>query len=187
MNIILLGPPGGGKGTQGEILSKRLGAPRVSTGDLLRAAVKNGTPLGQKAQSFMDQGLLVPDDVILGLIEEVLGSEQARAGMIMDGFPRTTAQAEKVDALLKERKMQIDKVLNFDVADGELVRRMKGRAAQEGRSDDTPEAFQKRLAVYREQTAPLIDYYRKRGRLADVPGIGTIEEISDRVRKALGK
>ena len=187
VNIILLGPPGGGKGTQGALLSQRLGAPRVSTGDLLRAAVKQGTPLGKQAQSFMDQGLLVPDEIILGLIEEVLGSDQARAGMIMDGFPRTTAQAEQVDRLLAARKMRIDRVLNFDVADAELVRRMQGRAAQEARSDDTPEAFQKRLTVYREQTAPLIDYYRKRGKLVDVPGIGTIEEIAERVRKALGK
>jgi adenylate kinase len=187
LNIILLGPPGCGKGTQGAILAKRLGAPRVSTGDLLRAAVKDGTPLGKKAQSFMDRGLLVPDDIILGLIEEVLGSDQSRAGMIMDGFPRTTTQAEKVDGLLGARKMQIDKVLNFDVADAELVKRMAGRAAQEGRSDDTPEAFQKRLTVYREQTAPLVDYYRRRGKLADVPGIGTIDEIAERVRKALGK
>jgi adenylate kinase len=187
VNIILLGPPGCGKGTQGAILARRLGAPRVSTGDLLRAAVKDGTPLGRKAQSFMDQGLLVPDEIILGLIEEVIGSDQSRAGMIMDGFPRTTAQAEKVDGLLGARKMQIDKVLNFDVADAELAKRMRGRAAQEGRSDDTAEAFQKRLTVYREQTAPLIDYYRRRGKLADVPGIGTIEEIAERVRKALGK
>jgi len=187
MNIILLGPPGCGKGTQGAILSRRLGAPRVSTGDLLRAAVKDGTPLGKKARAFMDQGLLVPDEIILGLIEEVLGSSQSRAGMIMDGFPRTTTQAEKVDALLTARTMQIDKVLNLDVADPELVKRMQGRAAAEGRSDDTPEAFQKRLAVYREQTAPLIDYYRKRGKLADVAGVGTIEEIAERVRKAVGK
>jgi adenylate kinase len=187
MNIILLGPPGCGKGTQGAILSKNMSAPRVSTGDLLRAAVKDGTPLGKKAKSFMDQGLLVPDEIILGLIEEVLGSNHAGTGMIMDGFPRTTVQAEKVDKLLADRKMQIDKVLNFDVPDGELVKRMQGRAAAEGRSDDTPEAFQKRLTVYREQTAPLVDYYRRRGKLADVPGMGTVEEIAVRVRKALDK
>jgi len=187
MNIILLGPPGCGKGTQGAILSKRTGAPRVSTGDLLRAAVKDGTALGKQAKSFMDQGLLVPDGVILGLIEEVLGSEQARAGTIMDGFPRTPAQADAVERLLGARKLQIDKVLNFGVPDDELVRRMQGRALQEGRTDDTPEAFQKRLAVYREQTAPLIDYYRKRSKLVDVPGTGTVEEIAGRVQKAVGK
>jgi adenylate kinase len=187
MNIILLGPPGCGKGTQGAILSKRMGAPRVSTGDLLRAAVKDGTPLGKKAQSYMDKGLLVPDEVILGLIEEVLSSSQAGKGMIMDGFPRTTAQADAVDGLLAARRSQIDKVLNFEVPDDELVRRMQGRAAQEGRADDTPEAFRRRLEVYREQTAPLVVYYRKRGKLTDVAGTGTVEEISGRVEKAIGK
>lgn len=187
MNIILLGPPGCGKGTQGAVLARRLGAPRVSTGDLLRAAVRDGTPLGKKAQSYMDQGLLVPDEIILGLIEDVLGSDEARQGMIMDGFPRTPAQAEAVDRLLAARKLQIDKVLNFEVPDDELVRRMQGRAAQEGRADDTPEAFRKRLEVYREQTAPLVVYYRKRGKLAEVPGTGTVEEISGRVQKAVGK
>ena len=187
MNIILLGPPGCGKGTQGAILSRHLGIPRVSTGDLLRAAVRDGTPLGKNAQSYMDQGLLVPDDIILGLIEEVLGSPQAKSGMIMDGFPRTTAQAEAVDRLLGARQMQIDKVLNFEVPDDELVRRMQGRAAKEARADDTLEAFQQRLVVYREQTAPLIDYYRKRGKLADVPGLGTVDEIAARARKAVGQ
>jgi adenylate kinase len=187
MNVILLGPPGCGKGTQGAILSQALGAPRVSTGDLLRAAVKDGTPLGKKARSYMDQGLLVPDEIILGLIEEVLSGGQAGKGMIMDGFPRTEAQAEAVDKLLAKRKTKIDKVLNFEVPDDELVKRMAGRAAAEGRTDDKPEAFRKRLEVYREQTAPLIDYYRRRNTLADVPGLGTVEEISARVRKAIGK
>jgi adenylate kinase len=135
----------------------------------------------------MDQGLLVPDEIILGLIEEVLAASQAGKGMIMDGFPRTTAQAEAVDRLLTARRTQIDKVLNFEVPDDELVRRMQGRAAQEGRADDTPEAFRKRLEVYREQTAPLIVYYRKRGKLTDVPGTGTIDVISSRVEKAIGK
>ena len=187
MNIILLGPPGCGKGTQGAVLSKRLDAPRVSTGDLLRAAVRDGTPLGKKAKSYMDQGLLVPDEVILGLIEEVLGSPAARNGTIMDGFPRTPAQAEAVGRLLSGKHMQVDKVLNFQVPDDELVRRMAGRAAQEGRTDDTPEAFQQRLAVYREQTAPLVDYYRKAGKLSNIAGTGTVDEISARVQKAVGK
>lgn len=187
MNIILLGPPGCGKGTQGALLAKRTGAPRVSTGDLLRAAVRDGTPLGKKAQGYMDKGLLVPDDVILGLIEEVLGSSEARAGILMDGFPRTTAQAEAVDRLLAEREMQVDRVLNLEVPDDELVRRMRGRALKEGRADDTPEAFQKRLVVYREQTAPLIDYYRKRGKLTNVPGVGTTEEVAARAERAVRK
>jgi len=186
MNVILLGPPGCGKGTQGALLAKELGAPRVSTGDLLRAAVKNGTPLGQKARGFMDQGLLVPDEVVLGLIEEVLASPEARRGMLMDGFPRTTAQADAVGSLLAKRGSQVDAVLSLEVPDGELVTRMQGRAAAEGRADDTPDAFKQRLNVYREQTAPLIAYYRQRGKLKEVPGMGTVEEIARRVRKALG-
>jgi len=186
MNIILLGPPGSGKGTQGALLAERSRASRVSTGDLLRTAVRDATPLGKEAKSYMDRGLLVPDGVVLGLIEDVLNSPRAKSGIIMDGFPRTTAQAEEVDRLLDARKMQIDNVLNFEVPDDELVRRMQGRAAKEGRTDDTPAAFQQRLAVYREQTAPLIAYYRMRGTLVTVPAVGAVEEIAKRVRKAVG-
>src|SRR5207249_1339116 len=143
---VLLGPPGSGKGTQGALLARRLNAPKVSTGDLLRSAVRDGTPLGKRAKSYMDQGLLVPDEIILGLIEEVLASEAARGGVVMDGFPRTIAQAVAVDRLLAARGAgsgaRIDKVLSFEVPGDELVRRMQGRAGQEGRSDDTPEAFE---------------------------------------------
>ena len=186
LNLILLGAPGSGKGTQGAVLAQRLGTPRVSTGVLLRAAVKAGTPLGRKAQGFMDQGLLVPDEVVLGLIEEGLAGPAAKGGVIMDGFPRTTAQAEAVDRLLAGRRSQVDRVLNFEVPDDELVHRMQQRAAQEGRSDDTPEAFRQRLAVYREQTAPLVAYYRTRGKLVEIPGTGSVEEIAGRAGKALG-
>jgi adenylate kinase len=186
MNVILLGPPGCGKGTQGALLARRLVAPRVSTGDLLRAAVKAGTPLGRQAQGYMDQGLLVPDEVILGLIEEVLASPEASRGIIMDGFPRTIRQADAVERLLAGRGTQVDRAVDLLVADEELVRRMTGRAAQEGRADDTPEAFRQRLAVYREQTAPLIAYYRQRGKLMEVPGTGSIEEIAARVATAVG-
>jgi len=186
MNIILLGPPGCGKGTQGALLAQRLGAPRVSTGDLLRAAVKAGTPLGRQAQGYMDKGLLVPDEIILGLIEEVLTSPEARTGIIMDGFPRTTQQAEAVDRLLAQRRTRVDRAASLDVSDEELVRRMEGRARVEGRSDDTPEAFKKRLAVYREQTAPLIAYYQKQGKLVPVPGTGSVEEVAGRLAKAVG-
>jgi adenylate kinase len=186
MNVILLGPPGCGKGTQGAILAERAKLPKVSTGDLLRAAVGQGTVLGKRAKGFMDQGLLVPDDVILGLIEEVLASPQAANGVLMDGFPRTVAQAEGVEQALQRNHKKVDRVLTFDVPDAELVKRMQGRAAKEGRSDDTPEAFQRRLAVYREQTAPLIDFYRKRGVVKPVAAIGTVEEIAKRVAEAVG-
>ncbi|MSR05966.1 MAG: adenylate kinase [Gemmatimonadetes bacterium] len=186
MNVILLGPPGCGKGTQGALLAKELGAPRVSTGDLLRAAVKDGTPLGVTATGFMDKGLLVPDEVILGLISEVLARPEAGKGILMDGFPRTTAQADAVGDLLAKRGTQVDAVLSLEVPDAELVTRMQGRAAAEGRADDKPDAFNLRLKVYREQTAPLIAYYRERGKLKEVAGMGTVEEIARAVRKALG-
>ena len=188
MNIILLGPPGSGKGTQGALLARRLNAPKVSTGDLLRAAVRDRTPLGKRAKSYMDQGLLVPDEIVLGLIEEVLASKPALGGVVMDGFPRTIPQAKEVDRLLAARGggAQIDKVLSFEVTDDELARRMQGRAAQEGRSDDTPEAFQRRLEVYREQTAPLEAFYRARGKVVTIPGTGTVEEVAARVQKVVG-
>ncbi len=187
MNIILLGPPGCGKGTQGEILAERTGIVRVSTGDLLRDAAGQGTPLGQRAKSYMGQGLLVPDDVIVGLLREVLASPKASKGVIMDGFPRTVAQAEAVDTLLAERKQQVDQVLFFDVADEELLKRITGRARAEGRADDNPEAFRQRLVVYRRDTQPLVDFYRKRGMLVEIEAVGSIPEIAARVQKRVGK
>jgi adenylate kinase len=187
VNLILLGAPGSGKGTQGALLSTRLGIRKIATGDLLRAAVHDKTPLGTRAQSFMDQGLLVPDEIILGLIEEVLKAPDAKQGIIMDGFPRTPGQAEAVDRLLGARGQQVDRVLLIDVPEEELMRRMLGRAAQEGRSDDTPETIRRRLHVYREQTAPLVAYYRERGLMTLIPGTGTVEEIAARVKEALGK
>ncbi len=145
----------------------------------------DGTPLGKRAKSFMEKGLLVPDDVILSLIEEVLASQQAQDGIIMDGFPRTIAQAEAVGRLLGERDKRVDFVVSLEVPDSELLDRMKGRARAEGRADDTPAAFQKRLAVYREQTQPLIEFYQKRDLLLEVPATGTIEEVAQRVAGVL--
>ena len=186
MNIVLLGPPGSGKGTQGVRLAEHLGIPKISTGDLLRQAVKDGTELGVKAKSFMERGLLVPDDVILGLIEEVVRSPAAASGIIMDGFPRTTAQAEAVDRLLAARNEQVHHVILLDVPEEELVNRMMGRARVEGRSDDTPDAIRKRFAVYREQTAPLIAYYQDREVVRAIPGTGSIEEIAERIKQVVG-
>lgn len=186
MNIILLGPPGCGKGTQGEILAKRTGMMRVSTGDLLRDAAARGTELGKRAKTFMDKGDLVPDDVIIGLLREVFASPQASKGVMMDGFPRTVAQAEAVDRLLAERKAGVDKVLFFDVPDEELMQRIAGRAKAEGRADDNPESFRQRLVVYRQQTQPLVAFYRKRGNLVDIESVGSIPEIAERVKARVG-
>jgi adenylate kinase len=185
MNIILLGAPGSGKGTQGEILASRIGVPRIATGDLLRAAVAAESRLGEKARRYMDQGELVPDDVILGLIREKLASPEAAKGVVMDGFPRTPAQATAVDGYLSGRGAGVDQVVSFDVPDGELVVRAIGRAAAEGRSDDTPDTIRKRLAVYREQTQPLIEHYQKRGIVSILDGTGTIDDVAKRVEGAL--
>jgi adenylate kinase len=185
--LILLGPPGAGKGTQGALLAERLACPRISTGDVIRAAMRDDTPLGRQARSYYDQGLLVPDAIILGLIAEVLERPEARPGLIMDGFPRTIAQAEAVERLLAERGRTVNRVLNFVVPEDELVRRLGRRAGAEGRSDDTPEAIRQRLAVYREQTAPLETFYRDRGLLSDIPAVGTIEAIAERTREVLGR
>jgi len=185
VDLIILGAPGSGKGTQGALLSTRLAIPKISTGDLLRAAVKDGTPLGTKAKGYMDQGLLVPDEVILGLIAEVLQSEEARRGVLMDGFPRTLAQAEAVDALLAAQGRAVDRVLLIDVAEEALIERMVKRAAIEGRADDTPETIRRRQEVYREQTAPLIAFYEERDLVTRVDGLGSVEEIAERMQEAV--
>jgi adenylate kinase len=182
---MILGAPGSGKGTQGALLSTRLAIPKISTGDLLRAAVRDGTPLGARARGFMDQGLLVPDDIILGLIEEVLHSDAAARGVIMDGFPRTLPQAEAVDRLLAPLGRKVDRVLLIDVSEDELIERMVKRAAIEGRADDTPATIRRRQEVYREQTAPLIAFYDRRGLVTRVNGLGTVEEIAERMARAV--
>lgn len=185
MDLMILGAPGSGKGTQGALLSTRLAIPKISTGDLLRAAVTDGTPLGTKAKGFMDQGLLVPDEIILGLIEEVLHSDAAARGLIMDGFPRTLPQAEAVDRLLAPLGRKVDRVLLIDVSEDELIDRMVKRAAIEGRADDTPATIRRRQEVYREQTAPLIAFYDRRGLVTRVNGLGTVEEIAERMARAV--
>lgn len=184
MDLMILGAPGSGKGTQGALLATRLGIPKISTGDLLRDAVKHGTPLGKQAQGYMNQGLLVPDEIILGLIAEVLQSKATAKGVIMDGFPRTLPQAQAVDRLLTPLGRKVDRVLLIDVSEDELVDRMVKRAQIEGRADDTPETIRKRQAVYQEQTAPLIAFYEKRGIVTRVNGLGTIEAIAKRMEAA---
>ncbi len=185
MFVMILGAPGSGKGTQGKLLAAHLGIPQVSTGDLLRAAVRDGTPLGLEAKRYMDQGLLVPDAVILGLIKEILGWESAKGGVLMDGFPRTVAQAEAVDKLLAEHGRYVAHVAVLDVEEPELVQRLLGRAAKEGRSDDNLESITQRLRVYHEQTAPLIAYYERKGVVRCVPGMGDVDAIQRRLREVV--
>jgi len=183
-NVMILGAPGSGKGTQGKILADHLSIPQVSTGDLIRAAMKAGTPLGVKAKGFYDQGLLVPDELIFGLIQEILDSPPAAKGVLMDGFPRTIPQAEAVDRMLKAKQARVDRVVLLEVPEEELVQRLLGRAAKEGRADDNAESIAQRLKVFHAQTAPLIAFYEGRGIVKRVDGRGDINEIQARMRQA---
>jgi adenylate kinase len=185
--ILLLGAPGSGKGTQGKLLAERLGLPKITTGDILRAAVAAGTPLGREAKKFMDGGSLVPDTVILSLIKEELAKPEAHHGAVFDGFPRTAAQAELVDRTLAERGQRLNHIVLLDVAEEELVRRMMVRATQERRSDDTPDAIKTRLQVYQRDTAPLIAHYAERGIVHRVPGTGTVSDIATEIQRVIGR
>jgi adenylate kinase len=185
--ILFLGAPGSGKGTQGQVLARRLGVPKIATGDILRAAMKDGTPLGKEAKRFYDAGKLVPDSVILDLIRVELAKPEAQEGAIFDGFPRTAAQAELVDKTLAQRGQRLTHVLLLDVPEEELVRRLHGRAQQEGRSDDTPDAIRTRLVVYQQDTAPLVAHYAQRGIVHRVPGVGAVETIAEEIKRVLGR
>jgi len=185
MYLMILGAPGSGKGTQGKLLAEFLRVPEVSTGELLRAAVKQGTALGKEAKKYMDRGELVPDDVVLGLIKEILDSKAAAGGVMMDGFPRTVAQAQAVDKLLALKQARVDRVVLLDVSEEELVKRLLARAAKEGRSDDNLESIKTRLKVYHSQTAPLISYYERQGVVRRVQGMGSVDEIQRRARAAV--
>jgi adenylate kinase len=184
MRAIFLGPPGSGKGTQAKLLARRMAVPAISTGDMLREAVRLGTPLGRHAKSIMEAGELVPDDVVIGLIRERIALPDARGGFLLDGFPRTIEQALALDRVLEGNGETLDAVINLLVPEGALVERMVGRAAREGRTDDRPETVRERLRVYREKTAPLVDHYGARGVRVDVDGSGSIEEVSGRIDRA---
>jgi adenylate kinase len=185
MRIVLLGPPGSGKGTQGSQLAKRLAVPAISTGEILREAVRSETPLGQKAQIVMDRGELVSDELILAMIGERLAQPDARKGFILDGFPRTLAQARAFETMLSGNGDALSAVLNFSVPEAELVDRMLGRAKAEGRADDRPETIRERMRVYREKTEPLVGFYRDRDLLADIDGTGSVEQVAGRVDEAV--
>ncbi|WNZ22309.1 adenylate kinase [Leptolyngbya sp. NK1-12] len=179
--LIFLGPPGAGKGTQAQSLAQAHHIPHISTGDILRNAVTQQTELGKKAQSYMDRGELVPDQLILDLVEERLNQSDAASGWILDGFPRTITQATFLDQLLSQIHQNCDYVVNFEVPDEILVARLLGR----GRKDDTEEVIRHRLEVYRQQTAPLIDFYRERQQLVSIDGDQTIDQVNQKLGQIL--
>ena len=212
MKLVLLGPPGAGKGTQAKQLTERYAIPQISTGDILRQAVKEGTTLGKEAKTYMDKGELVPDDVIIGIVKERIQADDCRNGYIFDGFPRTVAQAEALDTMLKNLSTQLDAVVSIEVPEEEVVKRLSGRRtckncgtlfhvmfnppAKEGvcdkcggelfqRDDDNETTIRQRLSVYNNQTSPLIEYYSQVGLLRPVPGTGAPDEIFDAICQAL--
>ncbi|HXI21826.1 MAG TPA: adenylate kinase [Gemmatimonadales bacterium] len=187
MDILLLGPPGAGKGTQGAILAERLGLPKFATGDLLRDAVKRGTPVGLKAKAVMEAGQLVSDEIILGVVRDELNKPEARGGVIFDGVVRTIPQAEGVTRVLAELGRRMDQVLFFDVPDQEILARIDRRRGLEGRADDDPKAVAIRLKAYRDQTAPVLEWYRSHGAVHVIPSVGSVEEIAARVQGLLGR
>jgi adenylate kinase len=214
MILLLLGPPGAGKGTQGERLAARLGIPKIATGDVLRAALRAGTPLGLEAKAAMDRGALVPDSVIMGIMQEALAAPDAANGAILDGVVRTTPQAEGLATMLASLGTPLDAVLLFEVDEEELVRRLSGRTTCDlcqrpffgrapgepcgvdghepqgtlvRRKDDEPEAIRTRMQVYRDQTAPVVDWYATHGaRMVPIDALGTLEEVESRVQRGLG-
>jgi adenylate kinase len=191
VRVVLLGPPGAGKGTQAQIIAGRLGVPAISTGDIFRANVSGKTELGQKAKVYMDAGDLVPDEITVAMVSDRLAEPDAKAGFLLDGFPRTIAQADQLRDSLAEMGHSLDRTLELVVDEDELVRRLSGRRMLvDGewvqRDDDKPETVRHRLEVYREQTAPLSEFYEKAGLLSRIDAIGEIDEVTRRALEALG-
>jgi len=178
VNIILFGPPAAGKGTQAKRLVEQRGMVQLSTGDMLRAAIASGSELGQTVKDVLARGDLVTDEIVIALIRERLPEAEAAGGAIFDGFPRTVAQAEALDAMLAGRGSGIDKVIRLKVDDAALTERIARRFAEQGRPDDNPETFKDRLAVYNRQTAPLLPYYERQGKLVEIDGMGGIDEVA---------
>ena len=189
MNIILLGPPGAGKGTQAKFLEQAHGIVQLSTGDMLRAAAKSGSEVGQQAQSVMDAGQLMPDDIMIQIISERIGQPDCVNGFILDGFPRTTTQAEALETMLTEKGLSLDFVVEIAVNDEILVDRINARVAHmpeaDRRSDDNAETLRERLGVYHKQTAPILPFYRDRGMLKQVDGMLSIEQVTQQIAQVV--
>lgn len=179
--LILFGPPGAGKGTQAVSLAADYNIPHISTGDLFRAAISGKTPLGLKVQSYMDQGQLVPDQVVIDMVKERLAQPDTAGGWLLDGFPRTIPQAQTLDKLLQEMNQSCDRVINLQVPEQNLVARLLSR----GRKDDSEAVIQDRLQIYHRETAPVLNFYRERNCLADIDGDATVEAVTDRIKAAL--
>lgn len=185
MRLILLGPPGAGKGTQAKILVEDFGIPQLSTGDILRAAIAAGTPLGLEAKAIMDRGDLVSDAVVNGIVSERLDAEDCKPGFILDGFPRTIAQAEALDAMLADKGIRLDAVIELKADADELVRRVIQRSRDSNRADDNPDVIRKRLEVYESSTAPLVDYYSRQGLVKTVDGMEPVEQVTTSIKAAI--
>lgn len=185
MRLVLVGPPGAGKGTQAQIVATQLSIPHISTGDIFRANVAGGTELGLQAQQFMNAGELVPDSVTNAMVADRLAQPDAQAGFLLDGYPRNREQAVVLEGLLAEGDIALDAVVELDVDNESVIARLLDRAVKDGRADDTEEVIRRRLDVYSEQTEPLVGYYREHGLLRSVDGVGTIEDITARIVAAL--
>jgi adenylate kinase len=186
MRLVMLGPPGAGKGTQAKFVSERLGIPAVSTGDIFRSNVAGGTPLGREAQGYMDRGDYVPDSVTNAMVRDRLAEPDAKAGFLLDGYPRTAAQVAELDAMLAEAGTPLDRVVELTVDFDEVATRLLQRAQEQGRTDDTEDVVRRRLEVYADETAPLSRIYGERGLLVQVDGLGDVDEVTARLLAALG-
>ncbi len=187
MNLVLFGPPGAGKGTQAKRLVEQRGMVQLSTGDMLRAARASGSELGKRVAAIMDEGLLVPDEYVIHMIDEALPEAEAKGGAIFDGFPRTLAQAGALDRVLEANGSRIDAVIRLRVDESALLSRIEKRYAEQGRLDDNPETFKTRLDAYSVQTAPLLPYYRERGKLTEIDGMASVESVSAAIDAVLDR